>query len=80
MSLVDVERFAEASPAASKLLADGTPAGLQAAVEIAAPCGYGFTVDEVRAFIGRKAADPGRKLSDAELDKVTGGLHLDGWS
>ena len=77
MSLADLERFAGSSPAISGLLAEGTPQSLQAAVAIAQQSGYGFTVDDLRAFIASRGALPGRRLSDDDLDKVTGGL---GWS
>jgi hypothetical protein len=77
MSLADVERFARSSPAISGLLSDGAPQNLQAAVELAQQSGYGITVDDLRAFIASRGAPPGRRLSDDDLDKVTGGL---GWS
>jgi bacteriocin-like protein len=76
MSLADVERFSKATPAAAGLLADDTPASLQAAVELAAASGYGFTVEEARAFVRRQAVNPEKELSDEQLEKVTGGMDL----
>jgi bacteriocin-like protein len=76
MSLADVERFSKTSPAAAGLLADDAPASLQAAVEIAAACGYGFTVEEARAVIRSQAVSPEKELTDEQLEKVTGGVEL----
>jgi hypothetical protein len=76
MSLADVERFSRVSPAAAGLLADEAPASLEAAVEIAAASGYGFTVEEARAFIRRHAVSPEKELLDEQLEKVTGGVDL----
>lgn len=76
MSLADVERFSRVSPAAAGLLADEAPASLEAAVEIAAACGYGFTVEEARAFVRRHAVSPEKELSDEQLEKVTGGVDM----
>ena len=76
MSLADVERFSRASPAAAGLLADETAASLEAAVEIAAASGYGFTVEEARAFIRSQAVSPEKELTDEQLEKVTGGVDL----
>jgi bacteriocin-like protein len=78
MSLADVERFAKESPAAAGLLADDAPASLEAAVEVAAACGYGFTLEEARAFVHRQAVNPDKELSDEQLEKVTGGVDLKG--
>jgi len=74
MSLADVERFSRTLRANSGLLADTGTDGLEAAVEIAAHCGYGFTLDEAKVFIGGRAGLPGKELSDAQLDRVTGGF------
>ena len=76
MSLADVERFSRVSPAAAGLLIDEAPASLEAAVEIAAACGYGFTVEEARAFIRRHAVSREKELSDDQLEKVTGGIDV----
>ena len=77
MSLADVERFLVASPAAAGLLADDAPASLEAAVEIAAASGYGFTVKEARAFVRSQAVSPDKELTDEQLEKVTGGIDLE---
>jgi len=77
MSLADVERFSRVSPAAAGLLTDETRANLEAAVEIAAASGYGFTVEEARAFIRRHTVSPEKELTDEQLDKVTGGIDLE---
>ena len=77
MSLADVERFLKASPAAAGLLADDSPASLEAAVEIAAASGYGFTVEEARAFVRSQAVSPDQELTDEQLEKVTGGIDLE---
>jgi bacteriocin-like protein len=77
MSLADVERFSRVSPAAAGLLTDDASKSLQAAVEIAAACGYGFTVEEARTFVHRQAVNPDKELTDEQLEKVTGGLGSD---
>ena len=71
MSLAEVERFSTANPG---LLTEAGNDRLEAAVEIAAHCGYGFTLDEARAFIRTRTRISGKELSDAQLDKVTGGF------
>ena len=71
MSLAEVERFSKANPG---FLAETGQDRLEAAVEIAAHCGYGFTLDHAKAFIRNKARIPGKELSDAQLEKVTGGF------
>jgi hypothetical protein len=80
VSLAEVERFSKDLKANRGLLAEGATYRLEAAVEIAAHCGYGFTLDEARAFIRSKTRIPGKELSDAELDRVTGGFVLRGKS
>jgi hypothetical protein len=77
MSLADVERFSRTFPAAAGLLADEAPASLEAAVEVAAASGYGFTIEEARAFIRSRAVSPDKALSDEQLEKVTGGVDLE---
>jgi hypothetical protein len=74
MSLADLERFSKASPVVASLLAEGRIDGLTAAVSIAAACGYHFTVEEAKAFVSRRPATATRHLTDAQLEKVTGGL------
>jgi bacteriocin-like protein len=76
MSLANVERFSRVSAAAAGLLSDEAPASLEAAVDIAAACGYGFTVEEARAFIHSQAVNPDKELSDEQLEKVTGGVGM----
>ena len=76
MSLADVERFSKASPAAAGLLADDTPASLETAVEIASASGYGFTVEEARAFVRRQAVSPDKEFMDRAAGEGDGGVDL----
>jgi hypothetical protein len=74
MSLADLERFSKASPVVAGLLTEGRTDRLEAAVSIAAACGYSFTVEEARSFFSSHPAAAVRHLTDEQLDKVTGGL------
>jgi hypothetical protein len=74
MSLADLERFSKVSPVVAGLLTDGRTDRLEAAVSIAASCGYRFSVEEARSFFSSHPAAAARHLTDAQLDKVTGGL------
>jgi len=74
MSLRDVERFSLATETNAALWSVSAPGALEAICEIAAHCGYGFTIDEVRSFLVRGTASAGRELSDSQLERVTGGM------
>ena len=74
MSLADLERFAKASPVVASLLSQGRTESLEAAISIAAACGFHFTVEEARTFFSGPPAAAIRQLTDEQLEKVTGGL------
>ena len=74
MSLADLDRFSKASPVLASLLAQGRTGSLEAAVSIAAACGFHFTAEEARTFFSSHPAAAVRHLTDEQLDKVTGGL------
>ncbi len=74
MSLADLERFSKASPVMAGLLTDGRTESLEAAIRIAASCGFHFTVEEARTFFSSHPVAAVRHLTDAQLEKVTGGL------
>jgi hypothetical protein len=74
MSLADLERFSKASPVVARLLAEGRTDSLEAAVSIAAACGFHFTAEEARTFFSGNATAAVRHLTDEQLERVTGGL------
>ena len=74
MSLADLDRFSKASPVVASLLAEGRAESLEAAVSIAAACGFHFTVEEARTFFSSRPAAAVRRLTEEQLEKVTGGL------
>ena len=82
MSISEVERFAADLQSNEALRAEAekhaaekqheTP--LAGAVAFAASKGYAFTADHAKEHIKAKAKAAGKELSDAELDKVAGGI------
>jgi predicted ribosomally synthesized peptide with nif11-like leader len=76
MSHSEIERFAndlKAGPVLRRQVTEGS--ALADIVAVAARNGYGFTLDEAKAFVKAKAKASGKGLSDAQLDGVAGGYH-----
>ncbi len=84
MSIAEIERFAAdlQSNAALKAEAEKAQADkshatpLACAVAFATSKGYAFTADHAKEHIKAKAKVAGKELSDAELDKIAGGMFV----
>jgi predicted ribosomally synthesized peptide with nif11-like leader len=76
MSQSEIERFAKdlkAGPVLRGQMKEGS--ALADVVAVAARNGYGFSLDEAKAFVKAQAKASGKELSDTQLDKVAGGFH-----
>src|SRR5262245_4629733 len=77
MSHAEVQRFASdlrADESLKQEIGTITTDPLNSVVGIAQRRGYSFSLEEARGFIQAKARANGKSMSDAELDKVTGGI------
>ena len=78
MSRSEIERFVadlKSNPDLRAEVATGKPDTAQTIVSFAVSKGYDFTVEEAAAFAAGAKAKPGEKrLTDAELDGVVGGI------
>jgi hypothetical protein len=84
MSIAEIERFATDLKSNSALRAEAENSQadksqalpLARSVAFAASKGYGFTIEEARQHVQKRAAAAGKVLTDAELDGMAGG----GWN
>jgi predicted ribosomally synthesized peptide with nif11-like leader len=81
VSQPEIERFVRDLKTDTALLAEvGKRAQPAAVAALATQRGYGFTVDELQAFVLAQARAVGKELSPDDLDQASGGnLLADMW-
>jgi predicted ribosomally synthesized peptide with nif11-like leader len=77
VSKSELQRFVQDLGTNPALLAEakkGDRFGAAEAVKIGSEHGYGFSLEEAKAFIQGRARAGGRELSEGQLDQVAGGF------